>query len=295
VLLRGSRRVRLGFLAANALVGGWWLNTQLSLEALAGTLRGHLPGPGSLVAMLLVFGVGLLTLLFGAAYCSTLCPFGALQEWIGQLGVTRQVSRPVDRAARTTKYGLLALALTGFALTADRTFLSFDPLSHVFAGWPSGWPAVLLVVALGGALFVFRFWCRYLCPVGALVSLGNRVGLARRWLPPRRYGRCDLGVIGRDELDCLQCNRCGGVVPPTRGPVRPPAVEGPSFRPLVDWPFAVGVALAALLVVGAMFGTRTPEPASMGGPRDVDIQRIEQLILEQKLSDREADYWRPLE
>jgi spermidine synthase len=279
VLLRGSRRVRLGFLAANALVGGWWLNTQLSLEALAGTLRGHLPGLGSPVAL----------------YCSTLCPFGALQEWIGQLGLTRQVSRSVDRTARTLKYGLLALAVAGFALTSERSFLSFDPLSHAFAGWPSGWPLVLLVVALGGSLFVFRLWCRYLCPVGALVSLGNRVGLARRWLPRRYYGRCDLGVLARDELDCLQCNRCGATVPPTRGPVRPPSSEGPSFRPLVDRPFVAAVALAALLVVGAMFGTRAPVQESMGGPRDVDIQQIQQLILEQKLSDREAEYWRPLE
>ncbi|MBW2255476.1 MAG: 4Fe-4S binding protein, partial [Deltaproteobacteria bacterium] len=288
VLLRGSRWVRLGFLAANAVVGGWWLNTQLSLETLAGILRGHPPGLGSPVAMLLVFGIGLLTLLFGAAYCSTLCPFGALQEWIGQLGLTRQVSRPVDRSARAVKYGILTLALAGFALTSDRAFLSFDPLSHAFAGWPSGWPLVLLAMALGGSVVVFRFWCRYLCPVGALVSLGNRVGLARRWLPRRTYGRCDLGVLARDELDCLQCNRCAATVPPSRGPVRPPSSGQPSFRPMVDRPFMIGVALAALLVVGAMFSTRAPEQDTLGGPRDVDIQRIQQLILEHKLSDREA-------
>ncbi|MBW2255771.1 MAG: hypothetical protein JRI25_14380, partial [Deltaproteobacteria bacterium] len=45
----------------------------------------------------------------------------------------------------------------------------------------------------------------------------------------------------------------------------------------------------------AMFSTRAPEQDTLGGPRDVDIQRIQQLILEHKLSDREAEYWRPLE
>ena len=64
-------------------------------------------------------------------------------------------------------------------------------------------------------------WCRYLCPVGALLSLGNRLGLARAWLPRRAYGLCDLGVLARDELDCLQCNSCAAAVPPSRGPVRP--------------------------------------------------------------------------
>jgi len=294
VLLRGSRRVRLGLLAVNAVVGGWWLNTQLSLETLAGLLRGHPPGLGSQVALLLVFGVGLLTLLFGAAYCSTLCPFGALQEWIARLGLTRQVSRGVDRTARALKYVVLALAVTAFALTSDRAFLSFDPLAHAFAGWPSGWPLVLLAVALGGSVVVFRFWCRYLCPVGALVSLGNRVNLARRWLPHRYYSRCDLGVLAPDELDCLQCNRCGTAVPPSRGPVRPAAGQ-PSFRPLVDRPFVIGVALAALLVAGAMFAGRAPEQETLGGPRDVDMQRIQQLILERRLSDHDAEYWRPLE
>ena len=53
-----------------------------------------------------------------------------------------------------------------------------------------------------------RFWCRYLCPVGALLSLTNKLALLDRFAPRRRFEHCDLGVRHTYDVDCVRCNRC---------------------------------------------------------------------------------------
>ena len=295
VVLRGPRWLRTVALVATLLVGGLYLNVQLSLESLAGALTGHPPGLSSPTACLLLFGALGLAVLFGPVYCSTICPFGALQELLARLGLTRQVDRGLDRRARALRYLLLAAALTGFGLTARRGWLSFDPLGSAFSRWPGGIAALLLVAVLVGCLFIFRGWCRYLCPTGALLSLGNRIALARRWLPGRSFGRCDLGVVSADDLDCLQCNRCRPGPLPIAGPVRPSAAgPDPRQRP-GDGLLRAWLAIVLLLIGGSIATGRVDSGFGTGGARDVDIEAIERLIDEGKLSDREADWWEPIE
>ena len=62
--------------------------------------------------------------------------------------------------------------------------------------------------ALLGSLFYTRFWCRYLCPAGAFLSLLNHVRLLRRWVPSKWFGQCEFGLTASDHLDCLCCDRC---------------------------------------------------------------------------------------
>ncbi len=73
--------------------------------------------------------------------------------------------------------------------------------------WP-GWMLVIVAVVLLGALFYYRFWCRYLCPVGAFLALGNKFALLQHYAPKRRFNHCDLGVRDEFDIDCIRCQRC---------------------------------------------------------------------------------------
>ncbi len=295
VLVRGSLRVRAGFLLFNAVAGGLWLNTQISLESLAAPLQGQLPSWRSPQAWLQVFGVGGLTLALGAVYCSAICPFGAVQEWIARLTRPVQLSAEVDRRGRAVKYGVLAVALSCYALSSDRSLFAFDPLALAFAGLPSGWPALVLAVALGGSALVYRFWCRYLCPLGALLSLGNKIAVVGRLLPPRRYRHCDLGVLSVQDMDCLQCNRCCNPADPPRiaGPVQPlfldrTAVPNQYGERWFSGLIAVAVVAMALSVWSASGG---PGARELGAVRDIDLVELQRLIEAGRLSDHEAEFW----
>jgi len=102
-------------------------------------------------------------------------------------------------------------------LDGDTGWAGFDPMQHVFSGRLAPWMAVLTAVTLAGALFYYRFWCRYFCPLGAFLALFNKLAVLQRLGPKRRFEHCDLGVHGKHDVDCIRCHRC--VAP--RAPKRP--------------------------------------------------------------------------
>jgi len=148
---------------------------------------------------------------FGNFYCGYLCPFGALQELIGDLRPGRLQSDPRKRFwryGRFAKYLLLFLFLLLFVITDDFSVLYADPLITVFSAARDQLTTFFALSLLILAFFFRRFWCRNLCPAGAFLALLGGIRLFRRFLPETRPERCDLGVIHRSDLDCLQCDRC---------------------------------------------------------------------------------------
>jgi polyferredoxin len=81
-------------------------------------------------------------------------------------------------------------------------------MQHAFRGRLSGWMGALVAVVLLGSLVYVRFWCRYFCPLGAFLALGNKLALLQRLAPQRRFEHCDLGVRDEFDLDCIRCGRC---------------------------------------------------------------------------------------
>jgi len=234
--LRQYRELRLAILVGMTIFIGWYGQGQLSLVTVLGTLRALLSSqslgfllfdPFSLIIWCFV----LLSFLYWGRgfFCGWLCPYGAMQEFTGfiaqKLGVRQlRIRRGADRWLKKIKYLILALlvAMTMFAPAALDTWIEIEPFkTTVTTYFVREWYFVtyaLLWLLLG--MFVFRGFCRYVCPLGAFMAIGGLLRL-RDWIPRRREcgTRCQLcamrcqynaieasGRIAYDE--CFQCLDC---------------------------------------------------------------------------------------
>ena len=150
----------------------------------------------------------LLTLVFGRVFCSFLCPLGAIQEWIRALGrkigINNDLELPVwlDKYARYLKYIILAIIIYFSYKAGDLVFRAYDPfnalmhLGEEFDAKIAGYSilGILLVVSL----FSKNIWCRYFCPLGAIM------GIIRKISPFK---------IKRNETSCIGCGKCDKVCP----------------------------------------------------------------------------------
>ena len=129
-----------------------------------------------------LLGVGLLVgvVLVGKLFCSYLCPIGSITEWLGLLGqkwkIRREMPDKVDRPLRLLKYALLFVTIY-FTMTSSELFCKeYDPYFAV-ANLFKNSDIVLLyavtatILAVAGAIVFRLFWCKYLCPLGALSNI----------------------------------------------------------------------------------------------------------------------------
>ena len=300
---RPSRRLRRGFLLLIAAGGGFLLNTQYSLSHVFSLLEFKLPPVGWNTAFVLGAGVPLLVMFFGNVYCGYLCPFGALQELVGDLRPAAVRTGP-DKAAwdraRFIKYGVLALLTLLFGATLQPMLASADPLVTVFARERSLalWCAMLLLVGLA---FIYpRFWCRCLCPSGAFLALLGRIRLFRRFVPPIAPPACIYGVRNDRELDCLCCDRCRRPGHLEKQALARPAGWKASRR--VNAGLLTAAAVLACLIAVRAASTLCQENAGWhandremrsGGARPADVKRLRNLVEQGRLSDHEARFYKP--
>jgi len=162
-------------------------------------------------------------------FCGWLCPFGALQELAGEaarLLHIRQLRVPegVDYWLRRLKYvvliGILGAALHSTA--SAETAAEIEPFkTAITLNFVRHWPFVAYALALLTAnLFVYKSFCRYLCPLGAALALGGKARTLN-WIPRRKECgspcklctvRCRYGAIDQkgkvDYDECFQCLDC---------------------------------------------------------------------------------------
>jgi len=118
-------------------------------------------------------------LIFSKLFCSFICPIGTVTEWLAKLGARFKVLITLnglsDKLLRILKYALL-FATFYFTVTSSELFCKeYDPFYAVFTGFGHDvylWfalPALLLTIV--GSIFIRQFWCKYLCPLGALSNI----------------------------------------------------------------------------------------------------------------------------
>ncbi|NSY37731.1 NosR/NirI family protein [Leisingera sp. ANG59] len=194
---------RIGYLTVTLLFLGWYANAQLSvvnLMALAGSLRSGFSWDAFLLDPLVFiqwFAVAAALLFWGrGAYCGWLCPFGALQE------LTNKIARAFKVPQITLPWGLherlwpakymIFLGLFGVSIVSiplAETYAEVEPFkTAIILKFVRDWPFVVFaVLLLLAGLFIERFYCRYMCPLGAALAIPARVRMFD-WL--KRYHEC---------------------------------------------------------------------------------------------------------
>ncbi len=191
-------------------VEGWLpIASLMNLKVLVQT--GFMPRlhPAGLFLLLAFLGM---SWLFRKSFCSWLCPIGSISEVLWRFGGKTfgrnfQLPRWLDVALRGVKYLLLGLflyAVGSMSVAGIRAFLSgpygiVDDVKMLnffrFLGLTGGIVVAILILA---SVLVRNFWCRYLCPYGALM------GLAALSSPLR---------IRRDVSLCIDCGKCAKACP----------------------------------------------------------------------------------
>jgi len=122
----------------------------------------------------LVFLLSLLTtLLFGRIFCYFLCPIGAIQELVFR--IPRKFGK-VPTLTRFPKlllylpYLILFLVALGSTFFSVTIFCKFDPFGALFGCNPANWKLPFLIAFLVTSLFIFRPFCNFLCPLGAILK-----------------------------------------------------------------------------------------------------------------------------
>ncbi len=238
-------------------------------------LTGRVPAMHPAAMFLLVTFVSI-AFLFRKAFCSWLCPVGTISEYLWQAGRKLfrrnfQLPRWVDLPLRGLKYLLLAFfvwavssmsahAIDGFmrspyGLITDVKMLDF------FRFLGEAGLMVLATLALASVL-VQNFWCRYLCPYGALLGLASFLSPLRIRREPSACidcGKCEKTCPSRLPVDkrvtirsaeCTGCLECVAACP-AQGALRMSVFEPNRVpRPTPAWVMALGIAALFLGIVG---------------------------------------------
>ena len=180
--------------------------------------------------------------LFGRFVCGFLCPFGWVQDLLYKIKTPKIKSFKGDRALRYFKYVVLVVMVillpslirndagTGTpwfckwicpsgTLFAGIPLLALNADLRTLAGFIFNWKVGVLVAILALSVFLYRPFCKYLCPLGAAYALFNKASFYRLKLDENACVHCGtcarvcrMGVDPSKKPDDMECIRCGDCV-----------------------------------------------------------------------------------
>lgn len=258
--------------------------------------------------LLLVCVVFLVTGLWGRFFCGFLCSFGMMQEllffFLGRF-ISKRVRIPerVDSVMKFYKYAVVVFIIAGIWMLALPVDSSWDPwgvfgmlvsgnLSVVSSAIPTVGFALLLAIVVG-SLFVRRFFCRYLCPLGALFAVVSRKRLYKIKRQEDTCINCGLctrtcsmgiHIPEKDAVvsgECMQCMQCLAICPKESLSANPAgAIAGT----------AAAAAIGGTVIVGSM--ASFPAPETMPGQPAANAEKTEKGIYKDGIYKGEGDGFR---
>lgn len=193
-------------------------------------------------AFLLFFGAVL-----GRFVCGWLCPFGLVQDLLYKIPFVKKLRRlPGDRWLKWLKY----VILVGFVIVLPMTVLDIvgqgkpwfceyicpsgtlfagipliasNPPLQAVLGWVFTWKVSILIILILLSILVYRPFCRYLCPLGAIYGLFNPIAFYRFRIDQDKCTHCticqkacpmDIPVYEKpNSTECIRCGACRSACP----------------------------------------------------------------------------------
>ena len=197
--------------------------------------------PYYVLGILLLYGI-----LFGRWICGFLCPFGLIQDLLHKIKTPKIKKNKVTRALTWLKYVILvvfviaipliyALQASGIPLPAFCKYicpsgtllgagglLANDSNDYMFSmlGPLFTWKFCLLVAIIVACILIYRAFCRFLCPLGAIYSLFNKISILGIQLDKPKcidcglcVGKCKMDIRHVGDRECISCGACIDVCP----------------------------------------------------------------------------------
>lgn len=205
-----------------------------SLQAVIGSIEYQLSY--YVLGIIIFFGI-----LLGRFVCGWLCPFGFIQELINKIP-SKKIKISGKNPLRYLKYGILIIFVIllpmmavnefGFGspffckyicpagtLEAGIPLVALNPTLRSAIGFLFSWKVFLLIVTIVASIFIYRPFCRFICPLGAIYSLFNPVSLYRLNIEDDKCikcGKCNstckLNVDVMNVPNSGECIRCGDCI-----------------------------------------------------------------------------------
>jgi len=211
--------LRVAMAAAAAGILGFWAGRFISLGDVGRFVLWRFPPwAENLSLYTLLPGAILLALVVGNVYCGWLCPFGAAAELLYKIPLPKITApAPFVRKLTAARVVVLAAAMAFIVASRDAGVAAYEPFDDIFARVAAAWSLVFLLVVLAASAVHYRFFCRYLCAVGALLAEVTAAGRRSFVGPGAASGdaaaNCPTFAIKPspprfDAALCIECGRC---------------------------------------------------------------------------------------
>ena len=217
------KSVPLKYVTFIAAVGylGFWKSTLLSVTDIFRVADLSLPIFKYNLAWYLFAGFAMAsTVLWGRLYCGRICAYGALTQLLDPIVPRRmRVEIPVriEKHANLVKYGVLVVVLAYFFATRDVGIYRFVEPFWMFGLFGTTGMWIGVAVLLIATVFVRNLYCRFLCPVGAMLGILSNLTVFRikRWAECNSCKicekTCEWGAIRGPRIvksECVRCDDC---------------------------------------------------------------------------------------
>lgn len=189
--------------------------------------------PLYIAGTLIIFGI-----LLGRAACAFLCPFGLIQELLYKIPSPKVKKNKLTRRLSLLKYLVLLvfvfalpvyyLIQTGAAVPAFCKYIC--PAGTLEGGIPLvaananlqkivgalfNWKIFVLAAVIISSVFVYRFFCRFICPLGAIYSFFNRHAITEIAVDESKCVKCKncikyckMDTVYINDRECIKCGEC---------------------------------------------------------------------------------------